>query len=116
MTIVLQVWLGVAATIHANATVSAGANDDAQASDQTRGFASVAADVAVVRPAAPLQRRGISFDIDETGLMPPGPQPPPGMRIWALTSLDPNEVNAVQVQVDATGMTSGERCERCDGG
>ncbi len=107
MPIVLQVWLGVAATIHANATVSAGANDDAQASDQTRGFASVAADVAVVRPAAPLQRRGISFDIDETGLMTPGPQPTPGMRIWALTSLDPNEVNAVQVQVDATGMTSG---------
>jgi hypothetical protein len=106
MTIVLQVWLGVATAIHANATVSAGASDDANAADNS-GFASVAADAAIVRPAAPVIKRGISFDIDETGMMTPGPQPPPGMCVWALTSVDPNEQNALRVQVDGTSVTSG---------
>ncbi len=118
MTIVLQVWLGVATAIHANATVSAGASDDANAAiiqtGKSSGFAAVAADATAVRPAAPLMQRGLSFDVNTicndaascSALAAAGPQPPSGVRMWLFTSVDPNEVNTAQVQVDATGVTT----------
>ena len=117
-TMLLHIWLGAAAALHANTTVSTGATDAANAAiiqtGKTSGFVSVAADAAVVRPAAPLMQRGLSFDVNTicndaascSALAAAGPQPPSGVRMWVFTSVDPNEVNTAQVQVEATGVTT----------